>query len=56
MKIAMIGNNSGGMFRFRKELIKALTDRGNEVVVLTPFDEQVEELRKYCSELIWMNT
>lgn len=45
MKYLIIANNSGGLYRFRKELMQKLIDDGHEVYAVTPFDEFVEELR-----------
>jgi galacturonosyltransferase len=51
-KIVVIGNNSGGMYGFRKELIERLVADANEVTVLTPFDDMVEELKNLGIKLI----
>lgn len=51
-KIAVIGNNSGGMFDFRHDLIEELIRQGYEITVLTPFDSKVEELKSIGVELI----
>lgn len=41
MKIIVITNNLGGLFSFRKEVIKALIDRGDKVIISAPFDNKV---------------
>lgn len=43
-KVLLIGNHSGGMYGFRKELIEKLKDMGNEIIILTPFDDMINEL------------
>ena len=43
--IALVGNYSLGMYRFRKELILALRDAGHRVTVIVPDEEYAEELR-----------
>lgn len=48
----IIANNSGGLYRFRKELITRLILDGNEVHAVTPFDESVEELKQLGLHLI----
>ncbi len=44
-KILIVGNNSNGMYLFRGMLISELVKQGNEVVVLTPFDLNVDDIR-----------
>lgn len=51
-KVVIIGNNSGGMYDFRHELIEELIRRGCSITVLTPFDTKVDELRDIGVELI----
>ena len=51
-KIVVIGNNSGGMYDFRHELISELVNRGCKVTALTPFDTEVDELRALGIDLI----
>lgn len=51
-KITVIGNNSGGMYGFRKELIERLIIDGNNVTVLSPFDDMVKELKRLGVNLI----
>lgn len=38
MKILVITNNLGGLYSFRKEVIKAILDRGDKVVISAPYD------------------
>ena len=45
MRVVFVGNNSGGMYRFRKELIERIGE-SNDVYILTPFDTEVDSLRK----------
>ena len=51
-KVVIIGNNSGGMYNFRHELIEELIRRGYSIAVLTPFDTKLDELRDIGVELI----
>lgn len=51
-KILILANNSGGLYRFRKELIIKMIEEGNEVYASTPFDENVEDLKKIGVQLI----
>ena len=52
MKIVIIANNSNGLYLFRRQLINALIEQGNEVIALTPFDTDVDNLRKLGTGLI----
>lgn len=47
MKILILTNNFVGLNSFRKEVVKALIDKGNEIVVSAPFDEK----RAYFEEI-----
>ena len=51
-KAVIIGNNSGGMYDFRHELIAELIKRGWSVTILTPFDAEVDALKTFGAELI----
>ena len=51
MKILVISNNSGGLYAFRKELLHELCDT-HEVIVATPFDTALDELRAIGCSLI----
>ena len=51
-KIVIIGNNSGGLYSFRNELICKLLEEGNEVTAFTPFDDMVSELQSLGVRLI----
>ena len=44
MKILVVGNEPGGMYRFRIDLIRELL-KNNNVVVLVPDGEFVEEMK-----------
>lgn len=44
-KIVVVANNSGGLYGFRKELLRSLVGSGNEVICLTPFDADVDNLK-----------
>lgn len=45
-QLVMIGNNSGGMYDFRHELIDEVIKQGCCVTVLTPFDTKIDELKQ----------
>lgn len=45
MRYLILANNSGGLYRFRKELMQRLLHDGHEVYAVTPFDEYVDELQ-----------
>ena len=55
-KIVVVANNSGGLYGFRKELLYSFVEKGIEVVCLTPFDDDVDNLIKsrqynlYCRD------
>jgi galacturonosyltransferase len=51
-KIVIIGNNSGGMYVFRRELITELVKQRYSITVLTPFDTNVDDLKNIGIELI----
>lgn len=42
--VLVLANNSGGLFRFRKELLSELIQLNHKVIVSTPFDDHVSEL------------
>lgn len=50
-KILILANNSGGLYEFRQDLIRALMQRG-EVAASTPFDSRMDELREMNFRLI----
>lgn len=52
MRYLIIANNSGGLYRFRKELMERMIQDGHEVYAVTPFDEFVDELRRIGVRLI----
>lgn len=47
MKILILTNNLGGLYSFRKEVVKAFRDKGYEIVVSAPFDKK----REYFEEI-----
>ena len=47
MRILILTNNFGGLYSFRKEMVKALRDEGHEVAISAPFDEK----RHYFEEI-----
>ncbi|MDT9331570.1 glycosyltransferase family 4 protein [Clostridium perfringens] len=44
MKVLIIANSSSGLYQFRKDLIKELVKKGNEVQIITPNDGFISEL------------
>ena len=52
MKVVIIANNSNGLYLFRRQLISALIELGLEVIALTPFDRDVDNLKNLGTELI----
>ena len=52
MKIVIIANNSNGLYLFRRQLISALVERGHEVIALTPFDTDVDNLQSLGVTLV----
>ena len=51
-KIAIIANDSNGLWLFRRDLIAALAAGGHQVVLLTPFTGDEDSLRSLGAELI----
>lgn len=51
-KVVVIGNNSGGMYDFRHELIAKLLENDCDITVLTPFDTQLDKLEALKVQLI----
>ena len=52
MNIVIIGNNSNGMYLFRRQLIAALIEEGNPITIFTPFDTDVDRLKALGANLI----
>lgn len=50
-KIVIIGNNSCGLYDFRHSLIETLS-ANSKVIAFTPFDLNVDELKKICEQVI----
>lgn len=46
MKIAVISNDAGGLFRFRFKLIQEMIARGHSVVIINPHDS--EEIQRFA--------
>lgn len=51
-KILILANSSGGLYQFRKELIQEMIMDTNEVYVSTPFNSNVDDLKKLGVSLI----
>ena len=52
MKIVIIANNSYGLYLFRRQLISALIEKGHEVIALTPYDIDVDNLKALGATLV----
>lgn len=52
MKIAIVINNSSGLYLFRKELILSLLAEGHDVVAITPLEDRVDQLKKTGIKII----
>lgn len=52
MKVVVIANDSGGLYRFRGLLLEKLIFLGNNVVCLTPFGNSIKELNQIGVTLI----
>lgn len=50
-KVLILSNNHGGLYLFRKEVVKALIDNGYELVISTPFSEGSETSINYFKSL-----
>lgn len=51
-KVLILANNSGGLYRFRKELMKKMIDKGYQVYAFTPFDDNIKDLKEIGVSLI----
>ena len=47
MKIAFVTNTGWNVFNFRKGLVTHFLDQGHDVVVLSPIDKYVDEIKKW---------
>lgn len=45
MKILVLANNDGGLYRFRKELLAALIEDGHSVYISIPHGDRVDDLK-----------
>ena len=45
MKYLVLANNSGGLYRFRKELMEHLIEDGHIVYAVTPFDTSFDVMK-----------
>ena len=52
MKILVLTNNFGGLYNFRKEVMKAFIDKGDEVFISAPLDEKAEDVEKLGCKII----
>ena len=51
-RIAVIANDSNGLWLFRRDLIASLVSRGCKVFLITPFTGDEDNLRSLGAELI----
>lgn len=51
-KILILANYFGTVYKFRRELVEELIDRGYEVVVSVPYREEVEKIRELGAKII----
>lgn len=52
MRILVLTNNCGGLYSFRKEVMTAFQDRGDEVIISAPLDEKASDVKKLGFKLI----
>ena len=52
MRILVLANNDGGLYKFRKELLQELRNSGNEVYISLPNGEYIELLKSLGCEYI----
>lgn len=52
MKILVLTNNYGGLYVFRKEVMKAFVDKGDEVIISAPIDDKASEVAKLGCKII----
>lgn len=52
MRVLFLGNNDGGLYNFRKELIERLLSENCEVAVSTPYGDYIPMLKKMGAEFI----
>lgn len=52
MKVLVLTNNFGGLFSFRKEVMKALVDAGNSLTISAPFEEMKDYFKEIGCELV----
>lgn len=52
MKILILTNNYGGLYSFRKEVVKAIRDAGHEVAISAPFDSRSDCFKELGCSLI----
>ena len=52
MRILVLANNLSGLYSFRKEVMKAFVDRGDEVFVSAPVDDKAADVEKLGCRII----
>ena len=52
MKVLLLANNSGGLFKFRRELLEALIAHNHEVYVSVPTGDYFVEIRQIGCNIV----
>lgn len=52
MKVLLLANNSGGVFKFRRELLEALVAHNHEVYISVPKGDYLSEIRQIGCKII----
>jgi glycosyltransferase involved in cell wall biosynthesis len=55
MKILILANSDGGLFHFRKDLIRGLINLGNEIYISVPFGSHIESMQRMGCNFIETN-
>ena len=53
MRILVLANNLSGLMSFRKEVMKAMVDKGYEVIISVPYDKRFDaQVREVGVEIV----
>lgn len=52
MKILILTNNFRGLYNFRREVVQALKNNGNDVIISAPFDEKTADVERLGCRVI----
>ena len=55
MKILILSNYANGLFLFRKEVISSFIQKGAEVLISVPLDENCTKLEQLGARMIFCN-